>query len=122
MQLKRLRWSEFEDRAAYAPLPKTWAGEFDSIGPLDPPKGDEEKLPTEVLGQKYEKPVPLTITPEEEAAFRTFQSAEQRSRQEALARLSGTKKLESSTPGLMSNFDPSWVYATPVVEYWRGRK
>jgi hypothetical protein len=122
MQLKRLKWSEFEDRAAYAPLPKTWAGNFDSIGPLDPPKPPEEQIPTEVLGQKYEKPIPLTITPEEEAAFKTFQSAEQRSRQEALARLNEVKKMESATPGLMSNFDPSWIYATPVVEYWRDRK
>jgi hypothetical protein len=122
MQLKRLRWSEFEDRAAYAPLPRNWAGEFDSIGPLDPPKSQEEKLPEQIFGQKYEKPLPLNITPEEEAAFKAFQSAEQRARQEAVARLAEKKQLETAAPGIMSNFDPAWVYKTPVLEYWRSRK
>jgi len=42
--------------------------------PLDPPKSQEEKLPEQIFGQKYEKPLPLNITPEEEAASKRFRA------------------------------------------------
>ncbi|KAK4536455.1 hypothetical protein CDCA_CDCA08G2480 [Cyanidium caldarium] len=118
MQFKRLRWNEFEDRTAYAKLPVCWAGEVPTIGALDKPVEDAEKLPESVWGQKYEKPVQLTVTPEEEEAFKSIQEYIKGQHAEELRKQAERARDPRQGNGMMSNFREEFVDSYPCLEYW----
>jgi hypothetical protein len=120
--LKKLRWSEFEDRAAYQPLPATWRGEFDSVSPLDEMSGGQVKpVKTQVFGQVYEEPVPLELRAEDDDAFRRFQALMLADRAAELDALQQRRAAYGDDAGVMSNMRIETIYAQPCVEYWRGR-
>jgi hypothetical protein len=120
--LKKLKWSEFEDRAAYQPLPATWKGEFGSLSPLDE-RATTSAAPvrSEVFGQSYESPVALELRAEDDEAFRQFQAQMREARSSELQAQQQRRATNGDNPAIMSNMRVEAIYTQPCVEYWHGR-
>lgn len=120
--LKKLKWSEHEDRTAYQALPATWKGEFGSYSPLDE-RATETNVPvkSEVFGQAYEAPVALELRAEDEEAFRQFQAQMREERSAELQAQQQRRAAVGDNPAIMSNMRVDAIYTQPCVEYWSNR-
>lgn len=118
MTLRKLKWSEYEDRAAYRALPREWEGHFGSLSPLDPSPSSKNAHPDEIFGQKYEPPMPVSVVPENDQAFEATLAALREERAREMRELA-ERQASPDKDAMMSNFSVKNMESLPVLEYWR---